>query len=73
MRHTEETLSKHPKVRKIKTIICVCGKSVHIDRNYDPNLDRHVKKRICKSNDVTRFCPVKNSETSKKKENFILD
>src|SRR4051812_1211412 len=55
MKHTEETLSKHLKVRKIidpKTVICICGKKVRLDRNYDPDLlDRHVKNKICKSND----------------------
>ncbi|RIB05228.1 hypothetical protein C2G38_2047769 [Gigaspora rosea] len=37
----EETLSEHPKVRKIidaKTVICICGKQIRLDRNYDPDL-----------------------------------
>ena len=63
MKHTETTLSKHPKVRKIidpKTVICVCGKRVRLDRNYDPDLlDRHVKNKICTSDDgnshITQF------------------
>ena len=76
MKHTEETLSKHPKVRKIidpKTVVCICGKKVRLDRNYDPDLlDRHVKKKICKSNDgisqITQFFSTQNSETSKKRK-----
>ena len=65
MKHTEITLSKHPKVRKIidpKTVICVCGKRVRLDRNYDPDLlDRHVQNKICTSDDgnshITQFFP----------------
>ncbi len=76
MKHTEVTLSKHPKVRSIidpKTVICVCGKRVHLDRNYDPDLlDRHVKNKICKSNDgnsqITQFFSNQNSETLKKRK-----
>ncbi|CAB5208563.1 unnamed protein product [Rhizophagus irregularis] len=55
MKHTELTLSKHPQVRSIidpKTVICVCGKRVRLDRNYDPDLlDRHFrnfkKRKLC--------------------------
>ena len=76
MRHTEETLSKHPKVRKIidsKTVICICGKKIRLDRNYDPDLlERHIKKKLCKSNDgnsqITQFFSTQNSETSKKRK-----
>jgi hypothetical protein len=53
--------------------ICVCGKSVRLDRNYDPDLlNRHVKNKICKSNDdnsrITQFFSTENSETSKKRK-----
>ena len=76
MKHTEVTLSKHPKVRKVidpKTVIYICGKKVRLDRNYDPDLlDRHVKKKICKSNDgnsqITQFFSEQNSEASKKRK-----
>ena len=76
MKHTEVTLSKYPKVRSIidpKTVICVCGKRVRLDRNYDPDLlDRHVKNKICKSNDrnsqITQFFSNQNSETLKKRK-----
>ena len=76
MKHTEATLSKYPKVRKIinpKTVICICSKKVHLDRNYDPDLlDHHVKKKICKSSDgnsqITQFCSTQDSETSNKRK-----
>ncbi|CAB4491852.1 unnamed protein product [Rhizophagus irregularis] len=80
MKHTEATLSKHPKVRKIidpKTVICICGKKVRLDRNYDPDLlDRYVKKKICKSNDgnaqITQFFSTQDSETSNTKRKLCV-
>ncbi|CAB4419112.1 unnamed protein product [Rhizophagus irregularis] len=80
MKHTEITLSKHPKVRKIidpKTVICICGKKVRLDRNYDPDLlDRHVKNKICKSSDgnsqITQFFSTQNSETSNTKRKLCV-
>ncbi|CAI2190875.1 17376_t:CDS:2, partial [Funneliformis geosporum] len=71
-----EILSKHPKVRKIidpKTVICICDKKIHLDRNYDPDLlDRYVKNKICKSNDgntqITQFFSTQNSDISKKRK-----
>ncbi len=55
MKYIEVTLSKYLKVRKVidpKTVIYICGKKVHFDKNYDPDLlNHHVKKKICKSND----------------------
>ncbi|CAB5393436.1 unnamed protein product [Rhizophagus irregularis] len=76
MKHTEVTLSKHLKVRTIidpKTVICICGKKIRLDRNYDPNLlDRHIKNKICKSNDgnsqITQFFSTQNLEVSKKRK-----
>ncbi|CAG8542562.1 3372_t:CDS:2 [Funneliformis caledonium] len=76
MKHIKETLSKHPKVRKIidpKTVICICAKKIRLDRNYDPDLlDHYVKKNIYKSNDgnskITQFFSTENSETSKKRK-----
>ena len=63
MKHTEITLSKYSKVRKIidpKTVICVCSKRVRLNRNYDPDLlDHHVQNKICTSDDgnshITKF------------------
>ncbi|CAG8589399.1 1737_t:CDS:2 [Racocetra fulgida] len=65
----EETLSKHPKVRKIidlKTVICICSKQVRLNKNYDPDLlDHHTKNKICKSNDgnsqITQFFSIQDS------------
>ncbi|CAG8707733.1 12910_t:CDS:2 [Funneliformis mosseae] len=75
MKHIKITLSKHPKVRNVidpKTVICICGKKVHLDRNYDSDLlNRYIKKKICKSNDgnsqITQFFSEQNSEASKKR------
>ncbi|CAB5205916.1 unnamed protein product [Rhizophagus irregularis] len=55
MKHTEVTLLKHPKVRTIidpKTVICICGKRVRLDRNYDPDLltvisETSRKRKLC--------------------------
>jgi hypothetical protein len=80
MKHTEITLSKHPKVRKVidpKTVICICGKKVRLDRNYDPDLlDRHVKKKYVKV--MMETLKLHNFFRNKiqklqKKENFVLD
>ena len=75
MKHTETTLSKHPKVRnqKLQYVYVVTGKRVRLDRNYDPDLlDRHVKNKICTSDDGnSHIISTQNSKTSKKKENFI--
>ncbi|CAB5356446.1 unnamed protein product [Rhizophagus irregularis] len=76
MKHTEVTLSKHPKVRTIidpKTVICICGKRVRLDRNYDPDLlNRHVKNKICTSDNgnsqITQFFLTQSSETSRKRK-----
>jgi hypothetical protein len=76
MKHTELTLLKHPKVRSIidpKTVICVCGKRVRLDRNFDPDLlNRHVKNNVCKSDDgnskITQFFSDQSSENLKKKK-----
>ncbi|CAB5356981.1 unnamed protein product [Rhizophagus irregularis] len=76
MKHTEVTLSKHPKVRTIidpKTVICICGKRVHLDRNYDPDLlNRHVKNKICTSDNgnsqITQFFLTQSLETSRKRK-----
>ena len=80
MKHTEVTLSKHPKVRTIidpKTVICVCGKRVRLDRNYDPDLlDRHVKKKYAKvMMEALRLHSFFHPKIQKlqKKGNFVLD
>ncbi|CAB5385630.1 unnamed protein product [Rhizophagus irregularis] len=46
---------------------------VNIQKNYDPDLlDRHIKNKICKSNDgnsqITQFFSTQNLEVSKKRK-----